>query len=371
MMTWLKRRWPALTLVTAAAACAFLWHPALRAVGMLAAADDPVAVADFRLHGAPEAELKLLLDREIGSALAAGDADLATGLVALADERGVAPAADLRARVEAAVAEQASARHLATRFALGFAKGDAEDGASLAGTLAGDLFVYGDIRDIAREGRRLAVGEKVDHLVLGLATAGLAVTAGTYVSAGGGAPLRAGLSLVKDARKMGRLSEGLAGWMGRSARGALDGAPAEKVGLVAASGGSAPAIKAAFRAEKAGALFRAAKDIGRINSSAGTRAAMEAMKLADGPKELARIARLAEAKGSRTRAVLKVLGRGGLVLGSAAFSLGSWILSFLLAAFGFASSIKAMSERAMERWLRRAKRRKARAGTDVRLGAAT
>jgi hypothetical protein len=327
MMTWLKHRWPALTLVTAAAACAFLLPPALRAVGMLAVADDPVAVADFRLRGAPEAEMKLLLDREIDGALAAGDADLATGLVALAEERGVAPAADLRARVEDAVAEQASARHLATRFALGFAKGDAEDGASLAGALAGDLFVYGDIRDIVREGKRLAVGEQTDHLVLGLAAAGLAVTAGTYVSAGGGAPLRAGLSLVKDARKMGRLSEGLAGWMGRSAR---------------------------------GALFRAAKDIGRINSSAGTRAAMEAMEHADGPKELARIARLAEAKGSRTRAVLKVLGRGGLVLGSAAFGLGSWILSFLLAVFGFASSLKAMSERAMVRWLRRRKERRVR-----------
>ncbi len=44
--------------------------------------------------------------------------------------------------------------------------------------------------------------------MLGLATVGLAVTAATYVSVGGVGPLRAGLSMVKDARKVGRLGEG-------------------------------------------------------------------------------------------------------------------------------------------------------------------
>ncbi len=69
------------------------------------------------------------------------------------------------------------------------------------------------------------MGEETDRLVLGLATAGLAVTAATYVSAGGATPIRAGLSLVKDARKVGRLGEGLAEWAGRSAREVVD-APA-------------------------------------------------------------------------------------------------------------------------------------------------
>jgi len=55
---------------------------------------------------------------------------------------------------------------------------------------SGDLFVFGDIRDVVREGKHLATGEDTDHLVLGLAAAGLAVTAATYVSLGGAAPLR-------------------------------------------------------------------------------------------------------------------------------------------------------------------------------------
>ena len=80
--------------------------------------------------------------------------------------------------------------------------------ASLSGTVAGDLFVFGDIRDVVREGKRLATGEEADQLVLGLAAVGLAVTAATYVSVGGAAPVRAGLTMVKDARKVGRLGAG-------------------------------------------------------------------------------------------------------------------------------------------------------------------
>ncbi len=105
--------------------------------------------------------------------------------------------------------KQNSTSHFAKRFASGLVTGNADDVASMSGTVAGDLFVFGDIRDVVREGKHLAMGEDTDRLVLGLAAAGLAVTAATYVSVGGVAPVRAGLTLVKDARKVGRLGEGL------------------------------------------------------------------------------------------------------------------------------------------------------------------
>ena len=86
-------------------------------------------------------------------------------------------------------------------------KGDVQvygGAATVRDVIDGDLFVFGDIRDVVREGKHLAMGEDTDRLILGLATAGLAVTAATYASAGGAAPVRAGLTLVKDARKVGR-----------------------------------------------------------------------------------------------------------------------------------------------------------------------
>jgi hypothetical protein len=265
--------------------------------------------------------------------------------------------------VTEAVAEESSAPHFAKRFASGLVTGTADDVASLSGTVAGDLFVFGDIRDVVREGKHLAMGEDTDHLILGLATAGLAVTAATYVSLGGAVPLRAGLTLVKDARRVGRLGEGLTRWAGRSAREVVD-TPllqhAVATGSVMRPGETISAIKAAFRAEKAGGLVRLAKDIGRVGEKAGTKGALDTLRIAEGPKDVARAARLAESKGGQTRAILKLLGRGALLLAAGAFDLALWIFGALLALFGFVSSIKATTERLTMAWLTRRKARRVR-----------
>src|SRR5258708_38384826 len=92
-------------------------------------------------------------------------------------------------------------------------------------------------------------------------------------------------------------------------------------------------IRAAFRAAKAGGLVRLAKDVGRVSEKAGIRAAQETLKIAEGPKDVARAARLAEAKGSQTRAILQVLGRGALLLVARAFDLTLWVFGALLALF--------------------------------------
>jgi len=70
-------------------------------------------------------------------------------------------------RVAAAVVEENSRRHFAKRFAAGVVTGTADDVASMSGTVAGDLFVFGDIRDVARESKHIAMGEDTDRLVLG------------------------------------------------------------------------------------------------------------------------------------------------------------------------------------------------------------
>jgi hypothetical protein len=332
------------------------------AFAILAAQDDPADLADLQVNSAMRNNRALVADN-IEAALKEGDADLAASFVELARERNIAVSDDLSKRVSDAVTETNSSSHFAKRFATGLVTGNADDVASLSGTVAGDLFVFGDIRDVVREGKHLAMGEETDRLVLGLAAAGLAVTAATYVSVGGAAPLRAGLTMVKDARKVGRLGEGLTEWAGRSAREVVD-APvlqqAVATGSVLRPSETVSAIKAAFRAEKAGALVRLAKDVGRVGEKAGARGALDTLRIAEGPKDVARAARLAESKGGQTRAILKILGRGALLLAAGAFNLSMWVFGALLALFGFLSSIKATAERATESWLRRKKARRLR-----------
>ena len=349
-------------LAASAAVCAALWPHARDAGAVVLAQDDPAALSNVQISAALRNN-QALVSEQIEAALAAGDADLAGSFAALAREKNIPLGDELSRRVADAVTQENSPTHWAKRFATGLVTGTADDVASLSGTVAGDLFVFGDIRDVAREGKHLAMGENTDRLVLGLATVGLLVTAATYVSVGGAAPLRAGLTMVKDARKVGRLGEGLAEWAGRSAREVVD-TPVLQRAVASNSalrpGETVSAIRTAFRAEKAGGLVRLAKDVGRVAEKAGTRGGLDTLKIAEGPKDVARAARLAEAKGGQTRAILKILGRGALLLATGAFNLTLWLFSALMALFGVLSSIKATTERATQAWLDRKKARRLR-----------
>ena len=354
--------WLLAVMTVSGAALAVLWPHARDAFAILAAQDDPAELSDIQLNSALRNSQTVVAD-QIEAALAAGDAGLANSFVDLARANDVSLAGELAQRVSDAVTEENSSSHFARRFATGLVTGNADDIGSLSGTVAGDLFVFGDIRDVVRESKHLVMGEDADRLVLGLATAGLAVTAATYVSVGGVAPLRAGLTLVKDARKVGRLGEGLTEWAGRSAREAVD-TPMLQNAVASASvlhpGQTVSAIRAAFHAEKAGALVRLAKDVGRVGEKAGARGALDTLRIAEGPEDVARAARLAETKGGQTRAILKLLGRGALLLAAGAFDLSLWVFGALLTLFGFLASIKATTERATQSWLDHKKARRLR-----------
>jgi hypothetical protein len=327
---------------------------------ILLAQDDPVQLSNLQIASALRQDSGIV-ERNIDAALQAKDADLAKSLVELAAAKNIALPEQLTRRVVDAVTEENSASNLAKQFANGLVTGNADDLASLSGTVAGDLFVFGDIRDVVREGKHLAMGEDTDRLILGLATAGLAVTAATFVTVGGVAPVRAGLTLVKDARKVGRLGGGLTKWAGRSAREVVDAPMLQK----ALAGGSLnretiTAVKAAFRAEKAGGLMRLAKDVGRIGEKAGARGALDTLKIAEGPKDVARAARLAESKAGQTRGIMKILGRGALFLTLGALNFTWWVFGAVFALLGFVVSIKAGTERMTQRWIDRGKAKRAR-----------
>jgi hypothetical protein len=342
--------------------CAALWPHARDAAALLAAQNDPVKLSDIRLNAVMQND-NAVISRNIESALAANDADLANSFVELAKAKNISLDDELLSKVSDAVAEQNSTSHFAKGFASGLLTGNGDDVASMSGTVAGDLFVFGDIRDVVREGKHLVTGEPADRVVLGLAAAGIAITAATYISVGGAAPVRAGLTLVKDARKVGRLGEGLSMWTGRSVRDVVD-TPMLQDAVESASimrpRQTVSAIEAAFRPAQAAGLVRLGKDVGRIGEKAGMRGALDTLKIAEGPEDVARAARLAKSKGGQTRAILKMLGRGALLLATGAFDLTLWVFGALLALFGFLSSIKATTERLTWSWLHHRKARRLR-----------
>jgi hypothetical protein len=346
--------------VTLAIAALAILPRGFEADQLLSEQDDPVALADRAIARSFDASVAA---REINAALAADDADLAQSFLELARDRHVAVDPALAAKVERASADAASVQRSVGSFTRGLITGEPDDLVGFAGTALGDLFVFGDIRDAVREGGRLASGQEVDQLILGLACVGLAVTAGTYFTAGAGVPARVGLTVAKAAQKTGRMSRGMTAWISRSLRETIDGPALRRAVGSANLAEPAVAIRAAREAvkvEKAQGLMRLAGDVGRVQSKAGTRAALDGLKLAEGPRDMSRIARLAASKGGKTRAILKVAGRSAIMLTMGAFNLAMWMFWALLTLFGFVSSLKRMTERTTERYCARRKLRLAR-----------
>jgi hypothetical protein len=327
----------------------------LEAESLLSAADDPVAIAERGLARAFDGPIA---NYEIEAALAADDADLAQSFLDLAADRGVEVRPELRQRVALAVEQANSAAAAAGSFASGLITGEPKDMAGLAGTALGDLFVFGDIRDAVREGSRYVGGEKYDPLILGLSAVGIAITAGTFATVGAATPARAGLSAVKAARKAGRMSGKMADWIGRSLRDVVDWSALKRAGAAVTEPAVAVrAAREAIKVEKADGLVKLVSDVGRVQSKAGTQAALDGLKLAEGPREMSRIAVLAEKKGSKTRAILKTLGRGAILLSIASFNLAAWVLGAILILIGLVSSAKSAVERMTLRHLARKKER--------------
>ena len=356
--------------LTALALCATASYAVLPrahdSYALLAAQDEPAMLADIAVDKALSAPVAR---SEIENALNAGDAELAASFLELARDRGIAVDPQLAARVDAANAASARVVHAAVSFGHGLVTGAPEDVAGLVGTATSDLLVIGDIRDAVREGTHLARGEQADELILGLACAGILVTAGTYVSAGMAAPARVGLSVVKAAEKTGRLAAPVVKWMTRSIREAVDtkafGAALSKASITAPSEALRLA-REAVKLDRAEGIITMMRDVGRVRSKAGTRAALEGLKLSEGPGDVARLARLAETKGGKTRAILRLVGRAALTLTVAVIDLLSWVFTAFCAVFGFCSAVKRTTERSTERYLHWRKRRRAR-----RLAAAT
>lgn len=273
---------------------------------IIAAQDDAARLADLQLGGVLNAAR---VDAEIRAALADDDGELAQSFLELADSRQVPVDDKLRAQV--ALAGGALPR-TARDFGLGLVTGQVDSQASLAGSIAGDLTVWGDVRDLGRQGFNWLKGEPVDEVMVALAGAGIVATGATYAAFGAPLTVRAGLSIVKGARRAGVLG-------GRFAAHLLD------------------AARSGRKVQAASAVV----DLGRASSKAGTRAAFAGLSHVDDAAGAARLARLADVKGGKTLAILKVLGRGALFVTEAMAKLAFWVIAAIVNLIGLISSFNA------------------------------
>jgi hypothetical protein len=175
--------------------------------------DDPGKVLLYRLSTLD----KPAYDREIAQALGKDDPELARSLADLARAQNIV--IDDATLQKITAAEQFSLTRSTRQLFTGAVTGEADSPTAFAGALAADLTVVGDIRDLSQQA--FAYPDQ-DNLTVVLAATGIILTGATAFTVGTSTAGKVGVSAIKAARKMKRLSKGLERQLVRLASDAVD-----------------------------------------------------------------------------------------------------------------------------------------------------
>lgn len=230
----------------------------------------------------------------------------------VANDLGVPLAGGLQAAAILIQMREDSAETQFADYVSGFATGNGDTAAGLAGAISSDLTVYGDVRDIVVEGGKMIAGEPYSEFILGLSAVGLAATVGTYATGGGGVVAKAGISLVKFAKRAGHMTAAFAARLTRLASDAAD-IPALKKTLrsldIADPAGSWKRLTAYAANVKGARVFDVLGKLEDIRATVGTTEALRLLKRIEKIEDVDDIHGLTKAAGKRTRGAMELTGK--------------------------------------------------------------
>ncbi len=263
-------------------------------------------------------------------------------------------------------------------FLTGFATGKADSLAGLGGAVTSDLTVYGDLRDITVEGGKALAGEEYSEFILGLSAVGIAATAGTIATGGGGIVVKAGVSFVKFAKRAGHMTAGFAARLLRLSDEAID-LPGLKNVLRSINltdpVGSWARLSAYLSNVKDARVFKVLGKMEDIRTEVGTVEALRLMKRMERIEDVDDIHSIAKAAGKRTRGVMELTGKTSFravkYTANLVQILFEYVWGFLLWIVGLLAAILLKVLISLWRIVRFARRRLSRARTTARPAART
>lgn len=270
-------------------------------------------------------------------------------LIALAAERGIPLPPDLLASVQ--IAREDDHNYYTQAVACAACAYDPA-ACSLAQVMICQapiaLTPIGDVMGLSRAGVAYASGDEVDQIDLALSVVGLGATAAVLASGGTSYTVKAGASLAKLARSMGRLSPKLVELALTAAKTGIRWADLPGVR-------SAEDLKRAIHPEAFKPLTETLTDLSRLTAATDATTALHLLPLVDGAADARRLARSAEALGLKLVGRAEVLGkarlfRATLRLSETAWALGAGLVGVILSA---ASLIAGMIQHALIQRLRR------------------
>ena len=199
------------------------------------------------------------------------------------------------------------------------------------------LTPVGDIAGITRAGVDYATGNEVDRIDLGLSIVGLAATVLVVTSGGTSFAVKAGASMAKLARRMGRLSPRMVEVILQAVRDGVDWA-------VLPSVRSVDELTAAIRTDAFAPIAAVAGDLERLRKGVGSTGALHLLPLVDDAADARHLATAAEALGPRLVGRAEVLGKARLFratwrVGETAWMLTSGIIGMMLSIASFLGGV--------------------------------
>ena len=245
------------------------------------------------------------LSAELDAALDAEDADRVDTLSLIAEDRDILVSPEQALRIDALRARTHGM--LATAKTCGLCMADIATCPSLrlmaACAIPFELTPGGDLNALRRAGQDALAGDPVDRLDVSLALVGLGATTAVLVSGGTSLTVKVGATSLRVARRLGTLTPEFLRVLTRMAD--VDLKPAR---LWAHAMGRAPLDEVADSAKLA-RLGAVGADVTRIAANTSATDAVLLLRHVDSAEDAARLARVSDAAGPRTRAVMETLGK--------------------------------------------------------------
>ncbi|MCC4264757.1 hypothetical protein LL240_09850 [Oceanimonas baumannii] len=306
--------------------------------------DDTARMIEYRLKSLSPDQYA----EAIQAALSEEDVELALSLVTLAKQQDVELSAELLAELERQQGFWQTSARVGKDVWTGVSTGEANSMAGLSAAMVSDMAVIGDVRDLVNQAR---LWPEHDPVILALAGTGTVLTAATVTTMGGTAAARGGMSLIKVARKMGKLSEGLTTQISKISKDVINSKAlqsfsdqAKSMNMSQLTSGRywdelTEASQKIISRKKSAELVDAGGSIKNIGSNTSLKGALDALDKAGSVKELRRLEKVSDTLGDGFRGALKVLpdiGKSVYRLFSLLFSLLS---SVVMALFWLAYSL--------------------------------
>ncbi len=196
-------------------------------------------------------------------------------------------------------------------FSSGFWTGKGESAIGMSGSILSDMTVVGDIRDLSTEGIKFANDEKYDKVVLGVAAVGVGLSVSQLLSTGSSTPLKVGASVIKVAKKTGKISKVFLGVISSKLAKAVDMKMLKKIDFssIKSIGKNKVLFRKSLKLKGISKLFG---NINKVKKNTSVFDTVSILKYVDNEKDLGKVVKLSTKYKKNTKAVLKVLGKTAL-----------------------------------------------------------